>query len=112
MDLKKELSKIKEKIENGKQVTPEEVRFFCQMQGAVVTIGEYEGEIKKITSFCSQSGLLNICIFKFNKGKGKKVCSTNVYPSLLFEKQLLAVMQSAREKKWKEEKENTEGLYV
>ena len=111
MDLKKELLKIKEKIDNGKQVTPEEIRFFCNMHEAVVTIGEKEGEIKKITSFCPQNGLLNICIFKFNKGKGKKVCSTSISLSLTFEKQLLAVMQRARE--LKEEKEgNTEGLYV
>gem|GEM_PF-6708959 len=111
MDLKKELLKIKEKIDNGKQVTPEEIRFFCNMHEAVVTIGEKDGEIKKITSFCPQNGLLNICIFKFNKGKGKKVCSTSISPSLTFEKQLLAVMQRARE--LNEEKEgNTEGLYV
>ena len=111
MDLEKELLKIKEKIDNGKQVTPEEIRFFCNMQKAVVTIGEEEGEIKKITSFCSQNGLLNICIFEFNKGKGKKVCSTSILPSLTFERQLLAVMQRARELR-EEKEENIEGLYV
>jgi len=111
MDLKKELLKIKEKIYNGKQITPEEIRFFCNMQEAVVTIGEKEGEIKKITSFCPQDGLLNICIFEFNKGKGKKVCSTTIIPSLTFERQLLAVMQRARELR-EEKEENIEGLYV
>ena len=112
MDLKKELLKIKKKMDDGKPVTPEEITLLCGIQDGIVTVAEEGNEIKKITSFCSQQGLLNICIFEFNKGKGKKVCSTNVYPSLLFEKQLLAVMQSAREKKWKEEKENTEGLYM
>ena len=108
MDLKKELLKIKKKMDDGKPVTPEEITLLCGIDG-IVTVAEEGNEIKKITSFCSQQGLLNICIFEFNKGKGKKVCSTNVYPSLFFEKQLLAVMQSARE--WKEEGD-TEGLYI
>ncbi|HDD57132.1 MAG TPA: hypothetical protein ENF43_01270 [Thermoplasmatales archaeon] len=95
MNVKEELEKIKEKIKKG-EATPDEVTLYCRTLGGIVTSAEIGNE-ERITAFCPRDGVLNICIFDFKNGKGKRTCHTSIYPSLRFEKEILALLQTARE---------------
>jgi len=94
--VKKILDDIGKRLYSGKEVTPDEVRLHCLLAGGIITAAYENGEVIRLVVFCPTDGFLNICIFDFDKGKGKRVAHTRVLPDI--EHSLLWIIKQAKEK--------------
>ena len=101
------LKDISDRIYNEEEVTPLEVEIYCKFHHAIISYQNKNGDIKRITSICPLHGLLNVCIFDFENGKGKRTGRTSLVPSTTAIKLIESVMMMAMDMSHSKANEDT-----
>lgn len=95
-DIVKIVSEINDRIYNNEKVTPEEVTMHCRLARGFTTTYTKGNKVKRITAFCPTGGLLNICVFDFEDGIGRRTSHASVVADEILQHWLTALIMIAR----------------